>query len=72
MSKGFAMELGPLGIRVTVVASGYLDVRGGSDAYPDRAQEDVRAVLVRWPPGGRAVACRLHGPAGGEPGQPAS
>ena len=54
MSKVFAMELGEHGIRVNIVSPGYIDVRGWSDAYPDRAPDDLRAALVRGIPLGVA------------------
>jgi NAD(P)-dependent dehydrogenase (short-subunit alcohol dehydrogenase family) len=54
MSKVFAMELGPHNIRVNVVSPGYIDVRQWSEAFPDRAPDDLRAALVESIPLGRA------------------
>jgi NAD(P)-dependent dehydrogenase (short-subunit alcohol dehydrogenase family) len=64
MSKVFAMELGAHSIRVNIVAPGYIDVRGWSDAFPDRATEELRAALVEAIPLGvagdpRDIACAV-------------
>jgi 3-oxoacyl-[acyl-carrier protein] reductase len=54
MSKVFAMELGEHRIRVNLVSPGYIDVRGWSEAYPDRAPDELRAALVAAIPLGTA------------------
>ncbi len=54
LSRVMSMEFGPHRINVNVVAPGYIDVRGWSDCHPDRASDELRAVLVRSIPLGEA------------------
>lgn len=53
-SRALALELGPHRINVNIVSPGYIDVRGWSEAFPDRASDEMRAALVRNIPLGQA------------------
>jgi NAD(P)-dependent dehydrogenase (short-subunit alcohol dehydrogenase family) len=46
LTRVAALELGPYSIRANAVSPGYIDVRGETDAFPDRASDELRAALV--------------------------
>ena len=54
MTRVAALELGSHGIRANAVSPGYIDVRGETDAFPDRASDELRAALVSSIPLGKA------------------
>jgi 3-oxoacyl-[acyl-carrier protein] reductase len=54
LTRVAALELGPHRIRANVVSPGYIDVRGETDAFPDRASDELRAALVEQIPLGKA------------------
>jgi len=54
ITKVAALELGVHRIRANAVSPGYIDVRGETDAFPDRASDELRAALVSSIPLGKA------------------
>jgi 3-oxoacyl-[acyl-carrier protein] reductase len=58
MTRVAALELGRHGIRANAVSPGYIDVRGETDAFPDRASDELRAALVSSIPLGKAGRAR--------------